>query len=203
MWFGPPRDFTPASTCPWVGHPVSGLLHVTCRPIKTRFPFGSVPLVLNLATYNNSPDRSTKSTLSSFNALQLLVNIGFQVLFHSPPGVLFTFPSRYCSSIGHQLVFSLGRWSSLLPTRFHVPRGTLDSGLSLHLSHTGLLPPMVQLSKLLLLDAQNHYASPQPQATLLYLGLGSSVFARHYLRNHFCFLFLWVLRCFSSPRLPL
>ena len=28
-------------------------------------------------------------------ALHLTVNIGFQVLFHSPPGVLFTFPSRY------------------------------------------------------------------------------------------------------------
>ena len=27
--------------------------------------------------------------------LPLLVNTGFQVLFHSPPGVLFTFPSRY------------------------------------------------------------------------------------------------------------
>ena len=141
--FGPPRDFTLASTCPWIGHPVSGLLHVTLRPIKTRFPFGSVPSVLNLATYNNSPDRSTKSTLSSLNALQLLVNIGFQVLFHSPPGVLFTFPSRYCSTIGHQLVFSLGRWSSLLPTRFHVPRGTLDPGLSPLLSRTGLLPSSV------------------------------------------------------------
>ena len=31
-------------------------------------------------------------------------------------------------------------------------------------------------------------------------GLGSSAFARHYLRNHCYFLFLWVLRCFSSPR---
>jgi hypothetical protein len=30
-------------------------------------------------------------------------------------------------------------------------------------------------------------------------GLGSSAFARHYLRNHSCFLFLRVLRCFSSP----
>ena len=29
--------------------------------------------------------------------LPLLVNTGFQVLFHSPPGVLFTFPSRYYS----------------------------------------------------------------------------------------------------------
>lgn len=31
-------------------------------------------------------------------------------------------------------------------------------------------------------------------------GLGSSYFARHYSRNRFLFLFLWVLRCFSSPR---
>ena len=27
--------------------------------------------------------------------LPQLVNTGFQVLFHSPPGVLFTFPSQY------------------------------------------------------------------------------------------------------------
>ena len=30
--------------------------------------------------------------------------------------------------------------------------------------------------------------------------LASSAFARHYSRNHYCFLFLWVLRCFTSPR---
>ena len=29
------------------------------------------------------------------NVLPQLVSAGFQVLFHSPPGVLFTFPSRY------------------------------------------------------------------------------------------------------------
>ena len=33
-------------------------------------------------------------------------------------------------------------------------------------------------------------------------GLGSSAFARHYLRNHYYFLFLRVMRCFSSPRSP-
>ena len=163
MWFGPPRDFTPASTCPWVGHPVSGLLHVTLRPFKTRFRFGSGPSALNLATYNNSPDRSTKSTPSSLNALRLLVNTGFQVLFHSPPGVLFTFPSRYCFSIGHQVVFSLGGWSPRFPTRFHVPRGTPDSGLSSHISHTGLLPSAVYTFQcLILLCAQNHFAGPYP-----------------------------------------
>ena len=66
------------------------------RPFQTRFRFGSIPyLKLNLAIYNNSLDRSTKSTISRLNSLYLLVNIGFQVLFHSPPGVLFTFPSQY------------------------------------------------------------------------------------------------------------
>jgi hypothetical protein len=30
-------------------------------------------------------------------------------------------------------------------------------------------------------------------------GLGYSEFARHYYRNHCCFLFLWVLRWFTSP----
>ena len=32
------------------------------------------------------------------------------------------------------------------------------------------------------------------------LGLACSGFARHYSRNRGCFLFLWVLRCFTSPR---
>ena len=48
--FGPPRDFTPASACPWIGHPVSGLIHVTIRAFHTRFPFGSGTEYLNLAT---------------------------------------------------------------------------------------------------------------------------------------------------------
>ena len=33
-------------------------------------------------------------------------------------------------------------------------------------------------------------------------GLGSSYFARHYSRNRVFFLFLWLLRCFSSSRSP-
>src|SRR4030095_4382165 len=31
-------------------------------------------------------------------------------------------------------------------------------------------------------------------------GLASSAFAHHYSRNHGCFLFLRVMRCFTSPR---
>ena len=58
--------------------------------------------------------------------LPLFVGIRFQVLFHPPLGVLFTFPSRYSFTIGHQVVLSLGRWSSQLPPGFHVSQGTRE-----------------------------------------------------------------------------
>ena len=134
--FGPPLAFTPTSTCSWIGHPVSGLWPLTLRAVHTRFPFGSTTEWLNLASDYNSPDHSTKGTRSHFNVLSLLVSTRFQVLFHSPPGVLFTFPSRYCFSIGHQVVFRLGRWSSHVPTGFHVSGGTLDTRSRLPLSST-------------------------------------------------------------------
>ena len=40
--FGPPVGFTPPSTCSWIGHPVSGLLHATVWAVHPRFPCGSV-----------------------------------------------------------------------------------------------------------------------------------------------------------------
>ena len=134
--FGPPVSFTSPSACSWIGHPVSGLWPLTRRPIKTRFPFGSTTELLNLASDYNSPDHSTKGTISHFNVLYLLVSTRFQVLFHSPPGVLFTFPSRYCFSIGHQVVFRLGWWSTRIPTGFHVSGGTLDTRCQSSLSRT-------------------------------------------------------------------
>ncbi len=53
-----------------------------------------------------------------------LVGTRFQDLFHSPPGVLFTFPSRYWFTIGHGRVCSLGGWSPRIPTGFLVSRST-------------------------------------------------------------------------------
>src|ERR687893_1310240 len=53
-----------------------------------------------------------------------LVGTRFQVLFHSPSGVLFTFPSRYWFAIGHGRVCSLGGWSPQIPTGFLVSRRT-------------------------------------------------------------------------------
>ena len=47
-------------------------------------------------------------------------------LFHSPCGVLFTFPSRYSFTIGHHRVFSLGGWAPRIRAGFHVSRPTWD-----------------------------------------------------------------------------
>ena len=56
--------------------------------------------------------------------LSRLVGTRFQVLFTPLAGVLFAFPSRYSFTIGRQVVFSLGRWSSQIPTGLLEPRGT-------------------------------------------------------------------------------
>ena len=45
-------------------------------------------------------------------------------------------------------------------------------------------------------------AALQPRPCRNKVGLGYSHFARHYSGNHYCFLFLRVIRCFSSPGLP-
>ncbi len=66
----------------------------------------------------------------------------------------------------------------------------------------GTLTPYGLLSQVI--QVHYHYITVvlQPQNSRNCLGLGSSTFARRYLRNHYCFLFLGVLRCFSSPRSP-
>ena len=70
--------------------------------------------------------------------LCVLVNTEFQVLFHSTLAVLFTFPSRYCFTIGLQVVFRLRGWSPYLLCGFHVSADTLDPAVLLLVSPTRL-----------------------------------------------------------------
>ena len=116
--------------------------------------------------------------------LCLLVNIGFQVLFHSPPGVLFTFPSRYFSTIGHRGVFSLGGWSLRLPTRFLVSGCTLDPTVSFVISLTGLSPSLVILPRMFYYNSWITSVVLNP-GCISTSGLGSFAFARRYLQNRF------------------
>ena len=60
---------------------------------------------------------------------------------------------------------------------------------------------MVEFSKTLLLDRSFYVVALQPQNCRNNFGLGYSPFVRHYQGNHYCFLFLCLLRCFSSAGL--
>ena len=126
--FGPPRGLTPASACPRIAHPASRPRRGT-QVALLRLAFASAPFRLTSPRASDSLAHSTKGTPSHpQRVLRLLVGARFQVLFHSPPGVLFTFPSRYWSTIGHWRVLRLGGWSPLLPTGFHVSGGTRVPG---------------------------------------------------------------------------
>ena len=93
--FGPPRNFTSASSCPWVGHPVSGLRYATIAQLRLGFPSATDLKSLTLLHNVTRWPVLQKVRGRTLKVLPLLVDIGFQVLFHSPSGVLFTFPSRY------------------------------------------------------------------------------------------------------------
>src|SRR5712692_8384439 len=106
----------------------------------------------------NSPAHSSKGTpslaLVAQHELRQLVGSRFQVLFHSPPGVLFTFPSRYWFTIGRQGVLSLRGWAPQIHAKFHVLRVTREHHSETgRLSPTGLLPSAAVLSRCVRLAA--------------------------------------------------
>ena len=79
-------------------------------------------------------------------------------------------------------------------------RRTLDPAMLLSASGTGLSPSLAGFPKAVPLHIAVTYAVRTPQRTRR--GLGSSGFARRYSRNRCFFLFLRLLRCFSSPGSP-
>ena len=76
-------------------------------------------------------------------------------------------------------------------------RCTLDPACSVCLSDTRLSLSLACFPKTVLLDFRSLYAVRTPRCT--HHGLGSFHFARRYFGNRVFFLFLRVLRCFSSP----
>ena len=76
-------------------------------------------------------------------------------------------------------------------------RCTQDPALLLPVSGTGLSPSLAGFPKAVPLPSGVIHAVRTPQRTRC--GLGSSGFARRYSRNRCFFLFLRLLRCFSSP----
>src|SRR6201995_2480748 len=97
------------------------------RPVQTRFPYGS-PTRVNLATHRNSQAHSSKGTQSPprKKAPTACKHTVSGTISRPLTGGLFIFPSRYYSTIGHQGVFRLSRWSCQIHTGFHGPRATRE-----------------------------------------------------------------------------
>ena len=93
--FGPPLPLTAASTWTWIDHPVSGLLLLTLALLRLGFPTAPHLKCLTLPVSVTRRTVLQKVRGRTYKVLPQLVDTGFQVLFHSPPGVLFTFPSQY------------------------------------------------------------------------------------------------------------
>ena len=129
--------------------------------------------------------------------LPLLVNIGFQVLFHSPPGVLFTFPSRYYALSVTKSYLALGGGPPCFPPDFSCPAVLWLRLGSLQFRLRGYYPLWLGFPSHSTTFVSPYRRTSTPKSLLL--GLGSYPFARRYLGNRSFFLFLRVLRCFSSP----
>ena len=128
-----------------------------------------------------------------------LYAIGCRYYFTPLAGVLFTFPSRYLFTIGCQGVFSLIQWSGRIHAEFHVHRITWDTSRRLQTLLTRLSRSLAQLSRRLSSSSIYHIKVPQPREDK------SSRFRLFRFRSPLLteslrFLFLRLLRCFTSPR---
>ena len=135
-----------------------------------------------------------KARRHSMKELRPLVGTWFQVLFHSPAG---TGPL----SVSYEylaLPDGPGGFTqdSSCPALLRIP--LRFASLRVRSSHA-LWPDFPDSSTH---DVSCDLAVLLPRQGRNPVGLGCSPFARHYWGNHFCFLFLRVLRCFSSPRSP-
>lgn len=189
------------------------------RPIQTRFRYGS-PTRVNLATHHNSQAHSSKGTQShhtqpKLRTLLRLVGTRFQVLFHNPsPGRFSPFPhgTRPLSVTREYsgLPGGPGRFTqdSSSPVLLGIPSGSRQSFTYPAITVSGTPSQRLRLPHRFITareDGGLPKKVPRPRirnARRLShaYGLASSAFAHHYSRNHYCFLFLRVLRCFTSPR---
>ena len=134
------------------------------------------------------------------NKLRPLVGDWFQVLFHSPRRGAFhlslTVLVRYRSR--------LTGWSRQIRAELLVLRVTQDTTRPHHASITGLSPSMIELSRSFFSRSACHGVVLLPPlciATQEVWALPRSLATTGGIIVYF--LFLRVLRCFSSPRLPL
>ncbi len=198
--FGPPRACSARFTLPMGRSPGFGSIQRNSSPFQTRFRSGSSCPCLNLATPNYSLAHSTKGTPSPISLRSRLRPAGsarFQVLFHSPRRGAFHLSLTVLVPYRSLTVFSLGLWSTLLPTRFRVSGSTYVSIPPVHLhcrlrdSHPLRCSVPVTFgyhkspSDQSATRSRSTVLPPRSNASRLsrHAGLGSSPFARRYWGN--------------------
>ena len=102
---------------------------------------------------SNSPAHSSIGTPSSRQVgTPTVCRPTVSGLFHSPFGVLFTFPSRYWFTIGRQEYLALEGGPPRFPQDFSCPAVLKNTSGASSLSPTGLSPSMTALSRDLRLE---------------------------------------------------
>ena len=138
----------------------------------------------------------------------------FQELFHSPPGVLFTFPSRYWYAIGQTGMLRLTQRSGLIHAGFHEARATWDNTIGRRLTSRygagtlyGQAFKPVPLASRFMTPARpvgTGTRNPTTPATQPPTGITRNRFGLIRFRSPLLteYPFLQVLRCFTSLRTP-
>ena len=194
--FGPPPPFTAASTWTWIDHPVSGLPILTVALLRLGFPSAPHLECLTLPVQVTRRTVLQKVRGCTYKVLPQLVNTGFQVLFHSPPGVLFTFPSQYYALSVTKEYLALGGGPPEFPQGFSC-LVVLWILLAVYCFRVrGFHPLWPDFPDRSTNKSTHLLQSVTPERTRS--GLGSFHFARRYFGNRVFFLFLALLRCFSS-----
>ena len=117
--------------------------------------------------------------------------------------MLFTFPSRYSFAIGLIRVFSLAGWSRRIHAGLLVARATQDTTMPTNASGTGLSPPAAPLSSGFPSQLPCNDVVLQPPSRVATAWVWALPRSLATTGGIICyFLFLGVLRCFSSPGSP-
>ena len=132
----------------------SGFGSTTCYYLAHfRLAFAAAPVLNTLTSQHIVTRRPVLQKVRDHTCLRvvlsLLVSIRFQVLFHSPPGVLFTFPSRYYTLSVIRSYLALGDGPPAFPPNFSCSMVLWTLTSSISVSVTGLLPYLAVLSNTL------------------------------------------------------
>ena len=181
--------------------------------LKTRFRCGSLPSLTSQHTVTRWLILQ-KARRHTTKVLRLLVGTRFQVLFHSPLGVLFTFPSRYWYAIGQTGMLRLTQRSGLIHAGFHEARATWDNTIGRRLTSRygagtlyGQAFKPVPLASRFMTPARpvgTGTRDPTTPATQPPTGITRNRFGLIRFRSPLLteYPFLQVLRCFTSLRTP-